>query len=150
MNVLWESCCGMSLYTFPLRLLIPSNGRVKLTLEISIPITYIVTAFLLKASGIKLINQVLWTINNIPKAGKISLHSSFLQVHACYMYIFDGITVVALQVAEQNYWSQIKKKNAFWEILHLPLFLPYAESKAVSFFILLYIFLLLMPFLKIQ
>lgn len=58
MYVLLEGCRGTPLYTFPLCLPIYSNGRVKLTMEMSIPITHIVTALLLKASEIKLVNQV--------------------------------------------------------------------------------------------
>lgn len=50
----------MPLYTFPFCLLIPSNGKIKLTMEIhkTIPVSCIVIAFLLKAAEIKLVNQV--------------------------------------------------------------------------------------------
>lgn len=32
--VLWEGCCEMPLYTFPLCRLIHSNGKIQLTMEI--------------------------------------------------------------------------------------------------------------------
>ena len=86
--------------TFPLCLLIHSNGKIKLTMEMykTIPASYIVTAFWLKAAEIKVVNQVSWTIKDIPKGLKVPnvpVHtSSPLQMCACSttnVYIFAAV-----------------------------------------------------------